>query len=175
MKAEHQRSAWTLKPLLILKWKWDEIVMDFILELPKTPTREDSIWVVVDHLTKSSHFIPIKLRDPMDKLDRLYVQNIVCLHGVPLAIISNKDSCFTSRFWQSIQKEMGTKLKFSAAFHPQTNCWSDRTNQILEDMLQACMLEFKGSWIQYLPLIEFACNYNYQVTIRMSLCEALYG
>ena len=82
--------------------------MDFILGLPKTPSGEDSIWVVVDRLMKSAHFIPIKVKDPMDKLARLYVQNVVCLHGIPSAIISDKDSCFTSRFWQSFHKEMGT-------------------------------------------------------------------
>ena len=92
--------------------------MDFILGLPKTPTREDSIWVVVNRLTKNAHFIPIKVKDLMDKLARLYVQNIVCLHGVPSAIILDRDSRFTSRFWQSLQKEMGTKLKFSTTFHP---------------------------------------------------------
>jgi hypothetical protein len=95
--------------------------MDFILRLPKSPTGEDSIWVVVDCLTKSAHFIPIKVKDPMDKLARLYVQNIVHLHGVPSVIISDIDSCFISRFWQSLQKKMGTKLKFSTTFHPQTD------------------------------------------------------
>jgi hypothetical protein len=161
MKAEHQRPMGTLKSLLIPKWKWDEIAMDFILGLPKAPTGEDSIWVVVDRLTKSAHFIPIKVKDPMDKLARLYVQNIVCLHGVPSVIISDRDSHFTSRFWQSLQKEMGMELKFSTAFHPQTNSQSEWTNQILEDMLQVCVLEFKGKWVQYLPLIEFAYNNNY--------------
>jgi hypothetical protein len=175
VKAEHQRPAGTLKPLLIPKWKWDEIAMDFILGLPKTPTEKDSIWVVVDRLTKSAHFIPIKVKDPMDKLARLYVQNVVRLHGVPSAIISDRDSRFTSRFWQSLQKEMGTELKFSTAFHPQTGNQSERTNQILEDMLRACVLEFKGSWVQYLPLIEFAYNNSYQATIRMPPYEALYG
>jgi hypothetical protein len=102
VKAEHQRLAGMLKPLLILKWKWDEIAMDFILGLAKTPTGEDSIWVVVNCLTKSAHFIPIKVKDPMDKLARLYVQNIVRLHGVPSPIISDRDSHFTSRFWQSL-------------------------------------------------------------------------
>jgi hypothetical protein len=95
--------------------------MDFILGLPKTPTGEDSIWVVVDRLTKSAHFISIKVKDPMDKLARLYVQNVVCLHGVPLTIISDRDFRFMPRFWQSLQKEMGTELKFSTAFHPQTD------------------------------------------------------
>jgi hypothetical protein len=91
--------------------------------------------VVVDHLTKIAHFIPMKVKDPIDKLVRLYVQNIVRLHGVPLAIVSERDFRFTSRFWQSIQKEMETELKFSTAFHPRTNGQSERTNQILEDML----------------------------------------
>jgi hypothetical protein len=118
VKAGHQRPAGRLKPLLIPTWKWDEIAMDFILGLPKTPTREDSIWIVVDRLTKSAHFIPIKVKDPMNKLARLYVQNIIRLHGVPSAIILDRDSYFTSRFWQSLQKKMGTGLKFSAAFHP---------------------------------------------------------
>jgi hypothetical protein len=87
VKAEHQRSVGTLKPLFILKWKWDEIAIDFILGLPKTPTGEDSIWVVVN---------------PMDKLVRLYVQNVVRLHGVPSTIILDRNSHFTSRFWQSL-------------------------------------------------------------------------
>jgi hypothetical protein len=102
VKAEHQRPAGMFKPLLRQKLKWDKIAMDFILGLPKTPTREDSIWIVVDCLMKSAHFIPIKVKDPMGKLARLYVQNIVRLHGVPSIIILDKDSCFTSRFWQSI-------------------------------------------------------------------------
>jgi hypothetical protein len=92
--------------------------MNFILGLPKAPIGENSIWVVVDHLTKSAYFIPMKVMDPMDKLARLYVQNIVCLHGVPSAIILDRDSRFTSRFWQSLQKEIGMELKFSTAFHP---------------------------------------------------------
>ena len=175
VKAMHQRLAEMLKPLLTPKWKWDEIAMDFILGLPKTPSGEDSIQVVVDRLMKSAHFIPMKVKDPMDKLARLYVQNIVCLHGVPSAIILDRDSHFTSRFCQSLQKEIGTKLKFSTTFHPQTDGQSEQTNQILKDMLRACVLEFKGSWIQYLPLIEFAYNNSYQATIGMPPYEALYG
>jgi hypothetical protein len=98
VKAEHQRPAGMLKSLLISKWKWDEITMDFIMGLPKACTGEDSIWVVVDHLKKSAHFILMNGKDPMDKLARLYVQDIVCLHGVPSAIILNRDPRFTSRF-----------------------------------------------------------------------------
>ena len=102
MKAEHQRPGRKLKPLLIQKWKWDEIAMNFILGLLKAPTGEDSIWVAVDRLTKSAHFILIKVKDPMDKLARLYVQNIVRLHGVPFAIILDRDFRFNSRFWKSL-------------------------------------------------------------------------
>jgi hypothetical protein len=136
---------------------------------------EDSIWVVIDHLTKCAHFITIRVKDLMDKLARLYVQNIVSLHGVPSAIISDRDSHFTSRFWQSLQKEMGTKLTFSTAFHPEIDGQSKQTIQILEDMLGACALEFEGSWVQYLPLIEFAYNNSFQATIGMPPYEALYG
>jgi hypothetical protein len=149
--------------------------MDFILGLPKAPTGEDSIWVVVDRLMKSAHFIPIKVKDPMDKLARLYVQNIVCLHGVLSTIIFDRDSRFTSRFWQSLQKEMGMELKFNIAFHPQIDGQSKGMNQILMDMLWACVLEFKGNWVQYLPLIEFVYNNSYQVTIGMPRYEVLYG
>jgi hypothetical protein len=126
------------------------------LRLPKASTGKDSIWVVVDRLTKSAHFIPMKVKDLIDKLARLYVQNIVHLHGIPSAIISNKDSHFTLRFWQSLQKEIGMEMKFSTAFHPQVDGQSELTNQILEDILRTFVLEFKGSRVQYLPLIEFA-------------------
>jgi hypothetical protein len=117
----------------------------------------------------------MKVKDLMDKLARLYVQNIVHLHRVPSEIISDRGSHFTSRFWQSLQKEMETELKFSTSFHPQTDSQSKWMNQILEDMLQACVMEFKSSWVQYLPLIDFANNNSYQATIGMPPYEALYG
>jgi hypothetical protein len=94
--------------------------MDVILGLPRTPTEEDSIWIVVDLLMKSAHFIPIRVKYPMDKLSKLYVQNIVRLHRVTSAIVSDRDSQFTYRFWQSLHKDIGTDLKFSIAFHPPT-------------------------------------------------------
>jgi hypothetical protein len=131
--------------------------------------------VVVDRLTKNAYFIPMKVKDSMDKLTKLYVNNIVQLHGVPLAIVSDKDSRFTSRFWQSMQEEIGTKLKFSTTFHLQIDGLLEQTNQILEDMLRACVLDFKGSWVQYLSLIEFTYNNSYQMTIGMPPYEALYG
>ncbi|KAL5559562.1 hypothetical protein UlMin_035773, partial [Ulmus minor] len=105
----------------------------------------------------------------------LYVQEIVRLHGVPKSIVSDRDARFTSKFWKSVQRPMGTSLNFSTAFHPQTDGQSERTIQILEDMLRACVLDFKGTWNRYLPLIEFSYNNSYQATIGMAPYEALYG
>jgi hypothetical protein len=111
----------------------------------------------------------------LDKLVELYVNEIVRLHGVPVSIVSDRDPRFTSRFWGSLQKALGTKLNFSTTFHPQTDGRSERTIQILEDMLRACVLDFKGSWIDHLTLVEFAYNNSYQASIEMAPYEALYG
>jgi hypothetical protein len=111
----------------------------------------------------------------LDKLVELYVNEIVRLHGVPVSIVSDRDPRFTSRFWGSLQKALGTKLNFSTTFHPQTDGQSERTIQILEDMLRACVLDFKGSWIDHLTLVEFAYNNSYQASIEMAPYEALYG
>jgi hypothetical protein len=121
VKAEHQRPAGPLQPLEIPMWKWKEIAMDFLVGLPRTQATYDAIWVIVDRLTKAAHFIPIKVKYSLDKLTELYLQEIVRLHGVPESIVSDKDPCFTSRFWMSLQKAMGTKLRFSTAYHPQTD------------------------------------------------------
>ena len=111
----------------------------------------------------------------MEQLAQLYLKEIVRLHGVPRTIISDRDSRFTSHFWECVQSALGTKLKFSTAFHPQTDGQTERVNQVLEDMLRACALDFKGSWCKYLSLAEFAYNNSYQATIGMAPYEALYG
>jgi hypothetical protein len=175
VKVEHQRPSGLLQPLLIPEWKWENISMDFVCGLPRTSKNHDAIWVVVDRLTKSAHFIPIRMNYSLDKLAELYVNEIVRLHGVPVSIVSDRDPRFTSRFWGSLQKALGTKLNFSTAFHPQTDGQSERTIQILEDMLRACVLDFKGSWIDHLTLVEFAYNNSYQASIEMAPYEALYG
>jgi hypothetical protein len=175
VKAEHQRPAGPLQPLNVPEWKWDQIAMDFVVGLPKTLNGHDAIWVVIDRLTKSAHFIPIKITDPVPKLAELYIREIVRLHGIPASIVSDRDARFTSRFWQCLQDAMGTKLTLSTAYHPQTDGQSERTIQILEDMLRLCVLDFKGKWIQYLPLVEFAYNNSFQATIGMAPYEALYG
>jgi hypothetical protein len=143
IKAEHQRPAGLLQPLKIPQWKWDEIGMDFIVDLPRTRTGYDSIWVVVDRLTKAAHFIPVKTTYNSVVLAELYMAQIVCLHGVPKKIVSDRGTQFTSHFWQHLHEALGTHLKFSLAYHPQTDVQIERTNQIPEDTLRACALQDK--------------------------------
>ena len=119
--------------------------MDFVTGLPRTQRQHDAIWVIVDRLTKSAHFLPVNVEDSLEKLAQLYVDEIVRLHGVPVSIVSDRDPRFTSRFWPGLQTALGTRLHFSTACHPQTNGQSERTIQTLEDMLRACVMEFRGS------------------------------
>ena len=175
VKAEHQKPAGKLKPLEIPEWKWEHIGMDFIMGLPKTKNGMDAIWVIVDRLTKSAHFLSIKSKWTVDVLAALYIKEVVRLHGIPVSITSDRDPRFTSHFWKSLQTAIGTRLNFSTAFHPQTDGQTERTNQIIEDMLRACMIDFAGSWQEHLALIEFAYNNSYQSSIQMAPFEALYG
>ena len=131
--------------------------------------------MIVDRFTKSAHFLPVNVKDSLEKLAKLYVDEIVRLHGVPVSIVSDRDPRFTSRFWPSLQSALGTHLHFSTSFHPQTDGQSERTIQTLEDMLRACVMEFKGSWDTHLALMEFAYNNSYQASIDMAPFEALYG
>ncbi|RVW73465.1 Transposon Ty3-G Gag-Pol polyprotein [Vitis vinifera] len=135
----------------------------------------NAIWVIVDRLTKSAHFLPMKVNFSMDRLASLYIKEIVRMHGVPVSIVSDRDPRFTSRFWHSLQKALGTKLSFSTAFHPQTDGQLERVIQVLEDLLRACALDLKGNWDDYLPLVEFAYNNSFQASIGMAPFEALYG
>lgn len=145
VKAEHQRPGGLLQPLSIPVWKWEEIGMDFIIGLPRTPSGYDSIWVIIDRLTKSAHFLPVKRTYPLEKYAKLYIQEIVSLHGVPVKLVSGREPRFVSHFWKSLHKALGTSLDFSTAYHPQTDGQTERVNQIIEDMLRACVLEFKGA------------------------------
>nr|GFC38399.1 reverse transcriptase domain-containing protein [Tanacetum cinerariifolium] len=135
----------------------------------------DTIWVIVDRLTKSAHFIPMREDYKMNRLDRLYMNEIVARHGVPISIMLDRDSRFTSRFWQSMQEALGTCLDMSTAYHLQTDGQSERTIQTLEDMLRACVLDFGESWDVHLPLVEFSYNNSYHSSVRCDPFEALYG
>src|SRR6187551_3465250 len=175
VKAEHQRPAGLLQPLKVPEWKWEEINMDFITGLPRTQRGFDSIWVIVDQLTKVAHFISVHTTYTSAKLAELYMSRIVCLHGVPKKIVSDRGTQFTSRFWQKLHESMDTKLNFSSAYRPQTDGQTERINQILEDMLRACALKHGGSWDKSLPYAEFAYNNSYQSSLKMAPFEALYG
>ncbi|GJR23147.1 putative reverse transcriptase domain-containing protein [Tanacetum coccineum] len=137
VKAEHQKPSGLLVQPAIPQWKWENITMDFVTKLPRTQSGNDTIWVIVDRLTKSAHFLPMRETDPMDKLARLYLKEVVTRHGIPVSIICDRDPRFTSNFWRSFQKAMGTRLDMSTAYHPETDGQSERTIQTLEDMLRA--------------------------------------
>ncbi|GKC38200.1 putative nucleotidyltransferase, ribonuclease H, partial [Tanacetum coccineum] len=135
----------------------------------------DTIWVIVDRLTKSAHFLPMRKDYKMDRLARLYLNEIFGRHDVPISIISDRDSQFTSRIWQSMQEALGTRLDMSTAYHLQTDGQSEHTIQTLEDMLRTCVLDFEGSWDVHLPLVEFSYNNSYHSSMRCASFEALYG
>ena len=175
VKAEYQKPSGLLQQPEIPQWKWERITMDFVTKLPKTAGGYDAIWVIVDRLTKSAHFIPIRETYSMDQLTRLYIKEIASKHGAPVSIISDRDSRFTSNFWQSLQDSFGSKLDMSTAYHPQTDGQSERTIQTLEDMLRACVIDFGNGWANHLPLIEFSYNNSYHTSIKAAPFEALYG
>ncbi|GMI66048.1 hypothetical protein HRI_000274100 [Hibiscus trionum] len=175
VKAEHQFPSGLLQPLKIPEWKWERVIMDFVSGLPLSPSKKNSVWVIVDRLTKCAHFLPVHTTFSLDKLAELYIAEIVRLHGVPKSIVSDRDPRFTSRFWQCLHQALGTRLHFSTSYHPQSDGQSERVIQILEDMLRCCVIEFQGSWEKHLPLVEFAYNNSYQASIQMAPYEALYG
>jgi hypothetical protein len=168
VKVEHQRLAGLLQPLKVPEWKWEEISMDFIVGLPRTRDVYDSIWVIVDRLTKVAHFVPVKTTYPGAQLTELYMSRIVCLHGVPKKIVSDRGTQFTSHFWKRLHESMDTKLNFSSAYHPQTDGQTKRTNQVLEDMLRACSLKHGRRWNNSLPYAEFLYNNSYQASLKMT-------
>nr|GFC08332.1 putative reverse transcriptase domain-containing protein [Tanacetum cinerariifolium] len=124
VKAEHQKTSGLLVQPKIPEWKWDNITMDFVTKLPKS-------------LTKSAIFTPMRETDPLDKLAKLYLKEVVARHGIPISIICDRDPRFASKFWRTLQKALGTSLDMSTAYHPETDEQSERTIQTLEDMLRA--------------------------------------
>ena len=175
VKAEHQKSAGLLQPLPVPTWKWDKIGMDFITGLPRTQKGNNSICVIVDRLTKVAHFIPVKATYHGDKYAELYIQHIIRLHGVPSRIVSDRGTQFTLYFWKCLHQALGTTLDYSTAYHPQTDGQTERVNQILEDLLRACVLTYGKDWEKSLPFAEFSYNNSYQASLQVSPFEALYG
>nr|GEY89054.1 putative reverse transcriptase domain-containing protein [Tanacetum cinerariifolium] len=150
VKAEHQKTSGLLQQPEIPIWKWERITMDFIVGLSRTPSG-------------------------MENLTQLYLKEVVSRHGVPISIISDRDSKFTLRFWRSLQEALGTRLDTSTAYHPEMDGQSERTIQTLEDMLRAYVIDFRGSWDRHLPLVKFSYNNSYHASIKAVPFEALYG
>nr|GEU88121.1 putative reverse transcriptase domain, ribonuclease H-like domain, aspartic peptidase domain protein [Tanacetum cinerariifolium] len=149
--------------------------MDFITMLPKSPQGFDTIWVIVDRLIKSLYFLPIRENDPLEKLARLYLNMIVARHRIHVSIICDSDGRFTSNFWRSFQKALGTDISMSTAYHPETDGQSERTIQTLEDMMRACVINFDKGWVKHVTLCEFSYNNSYHASIKAAPYEALYG
>ena len=145
VKAEHQRPYGELQSLEISVWKWDDIAIDFMTKLPRTLKGYDAIWVIVDRLTNSAHFLPIKEMYSMKNLERLCIDETVSRHGVPLSIVSNRDSQFHFFNLEKSTKNVGLMNQVECDISPQTDCQRERTIQTLEDILRACAIDFGGS------------------------------
>ncbi|KAJ0442228.1 putative nucleotidyltransferase, Ribonuclease H [Helianthus annuus] len=174
VKVEYQKPSGLLQQPELPTWKWEQISMDFVTGLPRSQSGKDTIWVIVDRLTKSAHFLPIKEIDKYSKLAAIYLKEIVARHGVPISIISDRDPRFTSELWQATYRSFGSRLDMSTAYHPQTDGQTERTIQTLEDMLRACVIDFGNGWERHLPLVELSYNI-YHTSIQAAPFEALYG
>jgi hypothetical protein len=148
--------------------------MDFIVGLPLTARKFDLIWVIMDRLSKSAHFIPVHTNYNVQKYARIYIAHMLCMHGVSQMIISDRGSQFVARFWEKLHVSIGTHLIHSSTYHLQMDGQTERVNQILEDMLRAYVLEHQGSWNQNLPWAEFSYNNSYQESLKMAPFKVLY-
>lgn len=172
VKVEHRHPAGLMQPIPIPEWKWEVISLDFITGLPKSKRGNDSIMVVVDRLSKSAHFIPVQSTYKTVQIVDLFMREIFRLHGIPKTVISDRDAKFTSA---ALFTGQGTQVNFSIAYHPQTDGQTERVNQVLEDMLRMYVMQQPIRWEEYLHLVEFAYNNEYQESLKMSPFEALYG
>jgi hypothetical protein len=175
VKADYMKPGGLLQQLNILGWKWDDISIDFIVGLPMTAHKFDSIWVIVDWFTKSAHFIRINTRYVVQKYAEIYVTRVLCLHGVLKTIISDRGFQFFARFWEQLHASLGIHLIHSLAYHPQTDDQTKQVNQILEDMLRAFVMEYPRSWDKNLLWAEFSYNNSYLESMKMAPFGAPYG
>ena len=153
VKVEHQHPAGLLQPLPVPEWKWEVISIDFITGLPMTWRQHDSIMVVVDKLTNESCFIPVNSTYKTGAIAKLFMKDIFRLHGFPKAIIFDRDTKFTSNFWNGLFAYLGTKLNFSTSYHTQTGAKTKRVNQVLEDMVHMYVMDKPSKWEDYLHFV----------------------
>jgi transposase InsO family protein len=149
--------------------------MAFIVGLPRTQSGYDSIWVIVDRLTKVAHFISVKTTYSGPQLVKLYMSMILCLHGVLKKIMSDRGTQFTSMFWERLHETLDTQLCFNSIYHPQTDGQTERVNQIVEYKLRACALQYGRSWDKSLSYAKFSYSNSYQESLKMTPFEMLYG
>ena len=164
-----------IQEIYIPTWKWEVINMDVITGLCHTRRRHDSIWMIVDKMTKSSYFLAVKTIVSGEDYAKFYINETARLREVPFSIISDRGHQFTSYFWKSFRIGLGTEVKINTTFNPQMDGHVERIIQTLEDMLRFCVIDFKGSWDDDFLLIEFSYNNNYHSSIQMAPYKALYG
>ena len=174
-KAERVNLPNKLHPHDVPQMKWECISMDFVTGIPKLTGGFDSIFVVVDKLTKVAHLIPVKTTATAADIAHLFIKEIVRLHGIPARIISDRDAKFTSKFWQALFQSVGTQLNLSSAYHPEIDGQTEQVNQVIEDMLRSYCGQQPRLWLKFLPLVEFAYNSSFHRSLQMSPFKALYG
>ena len=175
VKAEHQHHSSLLQPFPFPEWKWEVITVDFITGLLKRKKKNDSIFVVIDKMSKAAHFIPVKSTYKALNIVNIFLKEIFRLHGIPKAIISDRDVKFIGNFWRSVFSRLEMQLKFSTAYHLQMDGQTERVNQIVEDMLRMYVMNNPTKWEDYLYLANFAYKNGYQDSSKMSHFEVLYG
>jgi hypothetical protein len=175
VKVEHRQPSRLLQKLPISVWKWEVVTMDFITKFPRIRKQHDVIMVVVEKLTKASHFIPIKVTHKETNFVDIYMREVECLHGIPKTILFDRDLNFTSKFWKGLFKGFRTNLNFSKDYHLESDGHTERVNQVIEDMLRMYMMEKPSKWEDYRHLVEFSYNNGYQSSLNMSPFESLYG
>jgi hypothetical protein len=165
VKTKHRHPVGLLQSLPIPERKWEVVTIDFITKLPRIERQLDSIMVVVDKLKKAGHFIPVKTTHEATNIAEIYKNEFDRLHGVPKTIVLDRDPKFTSKFWKGLFKGFGTNLNFSTTYHPESDGKTERSNQIIEDMLRMYIMDEPSKWEDYIHLVEFA--YGYQTSLKM--------
>jgi hypothetical protein len=171
VKARNRYPDGLLQPLPSPEWKWEVVTMDFITQFPRTRKKHDAIMVVVDKLTKASHFIPMKVNHKETNVVHIYMMEVACLHDIPKTSVSYRDPKCTSKFWKGLFKGFKTNLNFSTTYHPWSDGKTKRVNQVIEDMLRMYVIDKQYKWEDYLHLVQFSYNNGYQASLKMGPFE----